>query len=805
MHSLDRSIRKMAISNSSVSLEIILPPKQIAFKENEVIDIVMTLNEALSIDATATATISIAHMLFTLDVTRSNPGQGKLLFTYTTTNNDALAVDDFEITDSSKDIIITGITDLAGNVINLSASNQPHEFGIQIITLPITAPILTLASDTGSSESDNITSNGTINIELLPTVQSCSYSVDGGFTWIELLDITHTSFTLDTGVYNEGDIIVRATDLAGHVTESSITSMLIVDQSINSPKLSPNTDSLITNNSDLVLTFDEAVTAVSGKKIVIRNESDNSLVEIIDASSTVVSNDGKHVTINPDDSKMIVGQSYFIEADDGSFTDVAGNSSLAINNWQFSIVPMAANITVGLDNFVNAAELADGYFGVVEVSMALSISEPNQASTLAELTFANFTVLAVDSYGQAIRVDTRGYDSATGIWTGQITQSLLHTDGIYTLYAVVTDYKNPLNTILSNFTGLFLVDRFVPELSFSGPIADDNIINASEAASGFSISGKSSLIAKEIVITLNDKTYMVSDSETKVIDGEQFWSVLIPSADIALLSNDNRYDVKVNAIDFAGNKAIEIVQSITLESFADDHFFFTDENLETIDGGIGYDIVTFYDDSTMDASLVNVFNIEFIDMANTFANSLIISAEQVDKNGSILNVLMDNKDTVKYTSTSFDEVGNPKQVIDVYNNASTTQDMIVFGTSDDDSIDMSAFNEIVYGRGGNDVFIYSSVSDMQSASKDVIIDFSFGASGDIINLSDLLTHMDGDDLTQFMTVTGGADEGGDVTIKIDKDGSNDFSTPDQTIILNGIGSSTTEVNFDSLNEHNFVL
>ena len=207
----------------------------------------------------------------------------------------------------------------------------------------------------------------------------------------------------------------------------------------------------------------------------------------------------------------------------------------------------------------------------------------------------------------------------------------------------------------------------------------------------------------------------------------------------------------------------------------------------------------------MDASLVNVFNIEFIDMANTFANSLIISAEQVDKNGSILNVLMDNKDTVKYTSTSFDEVGNPKQVIDVYNNASTTQDMIVFGTSDDDSIDMSAFNEIVYGRGGNDVFIYSSVSDMQSASKDVIIDFSFGASGDIINLSDLLTHMDGDDLTQFMTVTGGADEGGDVTIKIDKDGSNDFSTPDQTIILNGIGSSTTEVNFDSLNEHNFVL
>ena len=212
-----------------------------------------------------------------------------------------------------------------------------------------------------------------------------------------------------------------------------------------------------------------------------------------------------------------------------------------------------------------------------------------------------------------------------------------------------------------------------------------------------------------------------------------------------------------------------------------------------IDGIGGFNIIELEATSNLDTTSVDILSVDLINMDNgSNANQLTINDTQLDSNGSILSVLMGANDTVVYETNTLN-----------YDNA--TQEMIVFATNGDDEINMSILNEVVYGRGGNDTFIYNSWSDVASASTDTIVDFGAGANGDVIDLSDLLTYSDGDNLSNFVEVTGGNIDGGDVTIKIDKDGSNAFNVADQTIILTGVGSTTTDVTLDLLNEHNFVV
>jgi Ca2+-binding RTX toxin-like protein len=76
-------------------------------------------------------------------------------------------------------------------------------------------PILALASDTGSSNSDGITNNGTVNVSGLEAGASWQYSTDAGVSW---LAGTGTSFDLSSGSYGAGSILVRQSDIAGNTS-----------------------------------------------------------------------------------------------------------------------------------------------------------------------------------------------------------------------------------------------------------------------------------------------------------------------------------------------------------------------------------------------------------------------------------------------------------------------------------------------------------------------------------------------------------------------------------------------------------
>lgn len=77
------------------------------------------------------------------------------------------------------------------------------------------APTVSLPTDTGSSSTDRITSNGRIDVGGLETGATWEYSTNGGTSW---QSGSGTSFTLSAGTYADGAVLVRQKDTAGNVS-----------------------------------------------------------------------------------------------------------------------------------------------------------------------------------------------------------------------------------------------------------------------------------------------------------------------------------------------------------------------------------------------------------------------------------------------------------------------------------------------------------------------------------------------------------------------------------------------------------
>jgi len=84
------------------------------------------------------------------------------------------------------------------------------------------APTITLATDTGSSLTDGITSIGTVNVTGLENGAKWQYSING----LDFVNGTGTSFLLPPNLtYDTGDIQVRQFDKAGNESDSGINTI----------------------------------------------------------------------------------------------------------------------------------------------------------------------------------------------------------------------------------------------------------------------------------------------------------------------------------------------------------------------------------------------------------------------------------------------------------------------------------------------------------------------------------------------------------------------------------------------------
>lgn len=92
-------------------------------------------------------------------------------------------------------------------------------------------------------------------------------------------------------------------------------------------------------NTDLVLTFQENVQAISGKNLIIKKVTDDSTIDTIALDSAQVTVNGPTLTLNPS-SNLDDKTDYYILIDPGAFKDIAGNlySGITDNStWNFTV------------------------------------------------------------------------------------------------------------------------------------------------------------------------------------------------------------------------------------------------------------------------------------------------------------------------------------------------------------------------------------------------------------------------------------------------------------------------------------
>jgi hypothetical protein len=152
----------------------------------------------------------------------SGSGTNALVFNYTVTAGN-----------TASDLSITGLnangailSDAAGNSF-ASFSNNPAGTLVIDTTAPAT-PMLALANDSGVSNSDGITNNGTVNVTGLEAGASWEYSTNVGGSWV---NGTGSSFVLSSGSYNAGSVLVRQSDMAGNTSANGQLGSIIIDTS----------------------------------------------------------------------------------------------------------------------------------------------------------------------------------------------------------------------------------------------------------------------------------------------------------------------------------------------------------------------------------------------------------------------------------------------------------------------------------------------------------------------------------------------------------------------------------------------
>jgi hypothetical protein len=159
------------------------------------------------------------------------------------------------------------------------------------------------------------------------------------------------------------------------------------------------------------------------------------------------------------------------------------------------------------------------------------------------------TITILDSNGHA--VDSYTTTAASGVWSVPVTpaEAIALADGSYRVIAAASDQFG--NQAIATQT--LTVDQTPPPITISA-ITGDNVVNQSEAQTGFVIAGTETGADGQIVsIQIVDSANRVVQSYTTIAAGGT-WSVNVRSADATGLA-DGTYTVTASVSDAAGNPA----------------------------------------------------------------------------------------------------------------------------------------------------------------------------------------------------------------------------------------------------------
>ncbi|HHU9944639.1 TPA: BapA-related adhesin SiiEA [Escherichia coli] len=180
----------------------------------------------------------------------------------------------------------------------------------------------------------------------------------------------------------------------------------------------------------------------------------------------------------------------------------------------------------------------DDVVNIIEHGQALVVS--GSSSGLAEGTPLTVTINNVE-YTTAVQAD--------GSWSATVPAAdlALLTDGSASAQASVSNINGNSASAVHNYS----VDSSAPTIIIN-TVASDNIVNASEADAGVTVSGSTTAEAGQIVtVTLNSPTVQTYQATVQA-DGS--WSINIPAADLEALT-DGSHTLTAMVNDKAGNPA----------------------------------------------------------------------------------------------------------------------------------------------------------------------------------------------------------------------------------------------------------
>ncbi len=315
---------------------------QSGFKVDDVIELTMTTNEALSLSNATSSKVTIGNKEFTLDTGKGAAKAGasvdelkQLFFTYTVKVDDSVSKADFEITSASA-IALTGVTDVAGNNIVATTGTYPIELDRNVDGVVPTIGDITLNwGDILNAIEDN--SNGTVTVATTGVENNQEVS----------LVINQKTYT-GTVTSNSATITVTATDLQALTHGQTYSYKVNIKDTAGNPAIEKIGDFkvdtvaptlTITDNEDattkageeiiFTFTFNEVVTEFTKDDIVITNGAIKNGADLVLVTTGVNANKAYTLVVVPNTDTQ--GNLEVSVAAD-KFVDIAGNRNMVAAN-----------------------------------------------------------------------------------------------------------------------------------------------------------------------------------------------------------------------------------------------------------------------------------------------------------------------------------------------------------------------------------------------------------------------------------------------------------------------------------------
>ncbi|MDN3388538.1 Ig-like domain-containing protein, partial [Pseudoalteromonas sp. APC 4017] len=408
-------------------------------------------------------------------------------------------------------------------------------------------PDLDVASDSGVSNTDNITSDTTPTFsgtaESGSTVALYSDQVGGGATVIGTATATGGNWQITTSALTSGldhAISAKATDAASNVSSSSSALTITIDTAApiapSSPDLSAASDSGASNTdnitNDTTPTF--TGTGTTGDSITLISSIDGSI------GSAVVIGGVWSITAS---SAMSSG-SHAIMA---RATDSAGN----ITNGTSTTITIDTNVST--PSITTPIEV-DGRINAVEDAHVLIQGSGADSGATVNVTISD----GANSQSRSVTAD------GSGAWTisGNEFDVSSFNNGTLTVSATQSDTAGNTSSVAS--TSVILDNAAPSAVTITTPIEGDGRVNAVEDDSVL-ISGSGAEANASVSVTISDGAN--SQSRSVTADGSGAWTISGNEFDVSSFNNGT-LTVSATQSDAAGNTSSAASTSVVLDNSA---------------------------------------------------------------------------------------------------------------------------------------------------------------------------------------------------------------------------------------------